>query len=449
MLKKEKKQNETNNKNNNNFENNSYLEYIKIDNKNKLEGFGEEAESNMLMDLVNSISVDKDDNIGKEINNFFIQIIPENKDGDILKVNYALSKKIEENSGLNKKQINKQHEEYMTQIMNSKINQNFILTSDINEKLSFVLSIIFKKIKKINKINKYEDLEKYIKDISQNLTGILEKYKDKNKNNNLASSYVYIENSSNIYNDYNNDLLNQSTNINLFSNINSLSTSISRISKAISNNNEFNKNVYMDNNLNTMYIFRELKTKKQLYIPLEVLVLREKFEKIKKLKLILKKNNPNNDNNDILLLDQKDILNNVFILLNLKWLFPYLFEIELDITNENILKDIILSNNDKYEKFLKKSKKYAKITNYKNNYTKRIYDLNKKSIFNEQNKNNNNNIVDEFELSESYSIISSVKDNKEEEIKKEEYFIKKYMSSLEMLIIYWYFFSKIDTIKNI
>ena len=450
MLKKEKKQNENENKikNNNNFENNSYLEYIKIDNKNKLEGLKEEEENNMLMEFANSISVDKEDNIGKEINNFFIQIIPENKDGDILKVNYALSKKIEENYGPNKKQMNKQHEEYMTQIMNSKINQNFSLTSDINEKLSFILSIIFKKIKKINKINKWEDLETYIKDNSQNLAGILEKYKDKNKNNNnLVSSYVYIESPSNIYNDYNIDILDQSNNNNIFSNNNSLSTSTSRISKVINNINEFNKNAYMDNNKNTIYIFREIKTKKQFYVPLEVFVLREKFEKIKKLKLQLKKNCNNNDNNDILLLDQKDILNNIFILLNLKLLFPYLFEIELDITNENILKDLILSNNDKYEKILKKSKKCKKTTNYKNNFTKRIYDLNKKSIFNEQNKNNNN-ILDETELSESYSIISSVKDNKDEEIKKQEYFIKKYMSSLEMLIIYWYFLSKIDTIKT-
>ena len=419
---------------------NTCLEYIKINGKKNLEILGEEMENQILMDLVNSISVDKEDNIGQELNKFFIQILPENKESELLKVNYALSKRIRENSGLNSKQFEKQHEEYMTQIMNSKINQCFVLTSEMNEKLTIILSMIFKKISKIKKFNKFEDLLQYITDLSLNTSGILEKYKDKERNKLLASSYIYTENPSSIYFDDNDN----SNNKNLISMANNLSNSSSRISRVV-NYNEFNKSINFDYNINNLYVFKELKTKKPLFIPLEVLILREKYEKIKKLKLILKKNNTNNSN-DVLLLDQKDILNNIFILLNLKWIFPHLFEIEVDLTNEIILKDEIISINDKYEVFLKKIKRNNKSTYYQSEYKKRVYDLNKKSIFNEQIKNN---LVDEFELlSESFSMVSSVKDYKDEELKKQENFMKKYFSSLEMIIIYWYFISKLNPIKT-
>ena len=419
---------------------NTCLEYIKINDKKNLEILGEEMENQILMDLVNSISVDKEDNIGQELNKFFIQILPENKESDLLKVNYALSKRIRENSGLNSKQFEKQHEEYMTQIMNSKINQCFVLTSEINEKLTIILSMIYKKISKIKKFNKFEDLLQYITDISLNTSGILEKYKDKERNKLLASSYIYTENPSSIYFDDNDN----SNNKNLISMANNISNSSSRISRVV-NYNEFNKSINLDYNINNLYVFKELKTKKPLFIPLEVLILREKYEKIKKLKLILKKNHTNNSN-EVLLLDQKDILNNIFILLNLKWIFPHLFEIEVDLTNEIILKDEIISINDKYEVFLKKIKRNNKSTYYQSEYKKRVYDLNKKSIFNEQIKNN---LVDEFELlSESFSMVSSVKDYKDEELKKQENFMKKYLSSLEMIIIYWYFISKLNLIKT-
>ena len=118
---------------------------------------------------------------------------------------------------------------------------------------------------------------------------------------------------------------------------------------------------------------------------------------------------------------------------------PFFFEIELDLTNENILKDVILSNSDRYEKFLKKTKRNRKMTNYQSDYKKPIFDINKNSIFNTQEENNE-------VLTTSFSMVSSVKDNKDEEIKKKEDFLNKHKSSLEMIIIYWYFISRIDTI---
>ena len=406
-------------------DNESNLNYIAIDRSNKLKDLTEDSESQILMDLVNSISVEKEENVGKEINKLFVKILPENKEGDILKVNYALSKKIRESSELKSKEFKKQHDEYMTQIMNTKINQNFILTREINEKLAIVLSHIFKKIQKINKFHKYEELVQYIKEISENTQGVLEKYKVKNE----------MHNSEIIYNIYNEDVNNENENF-------SYNISSSRVSKVINyNNNEFKKSILLDSSMNCSYLFQDLKTKKTINIPLEILILREKFENIKKLKLILKKNM---NNNEILLLDQKDLLNNMFILLNLQWLFRFLFEIELDLTNEKILKEEMISIHDIYNKFLKKTKRNKKTTNYQSEYRKREFDIYKQSIFNE-----NINLLTDYEvLSESFSVVSSVKDMIYEESKKQELFLSKYKASLEMLIIYWYFISKLDNIKT-
>ena len=423
MIKKERNENRSSNIDDDNNTENSYLKYIKIDNTNKIHVLEDEMQSQILMEFVNS-AVEKEDNIGQEINKFFIKILPENKDGDILKANYAIYKIIRNNSGLNRAQKKSRHEECMTQIMNIDINQCFILTREIGEILAFALTEIFKKIKHSKKFFKIEDLIQYITEISLNNRGILHKYKYKEKNEMSVSSFIYLSPPS------------KDDNETLNTNKNYAIPEISRVSKVINSNNEFKKNTNLDINSNNIYKFKEIKTTKPINIPLEILILREKFEKIKKLKLVLKRNM---NNNEIELFEEKDIINIIFILFNLKWLFPFFFEIELDLTNENILKDVILSNSDRYEKFMKKAKRNRKMTNYQSDYKKPIFDINKNSIFNTQEENNE-------VLTTSFSMVSSVKDNKDEEIKKKEDFLNKHKSSLEMIIIYWYFISRIDTI---
>ena len=424
--------------------NKTYLRFIQINSKNKLEDLSDDMQNQILMDSVNSISVDKDENIGKELNKFFIKILPENKDSDVLKLNYVLSSRILENSNLNKNQIKTQYEEYMTQIMNIKINQSFILTREISEKLSFIFSNIFKKIKKKNKFKTYEDLIEHIKELAPNFTGILEKFKEQNEIS--ASSFIYVENPSNIYDDK--AILNNNKK-KIIANDTLATEPSSRISTSINAKNQFNKSVYLDinntNNYYNYYRFKEIKNNKKLDLPLEIFILKEKFENIKKLKLILKQNT---NNNELLLFESKDIYNNIYILLNLKWLFPFLFEVELDLTNESILKDLVSTNNDKYKTLLKKAKRIKKTTYYQTEYKKRIFDVNKKTAFNEQ-KNNLNNMNDENELlTGSFSMLSSAKDNKDEEKKKQDNFLNLYTSSLEMIIIYWYFISRIENVRN-
>ena len=99
-MKKEQK-NENNNNCIDDDNENLYLDYIKIDNTNKIAKLEDDIQSQILMDLINSaVTFDKDDNVGQELNKFFIKLLPENKDGDILKANYALYKIIRKNSGL-------------------------------------------------------------------------------------------------------------------------------------------------------------------------------------------------------------------------------------------------------------------------------------------------------------------------------------------------------------
>ena len=363
MKKDEEKNSKINQKNSK--ENYSKLNYIKINNKSILEVFREDMVNQIFKDIANSSYLENEENIGKEINKFFNNIIPENEENNILKVNYALVKKIKENCKQNKIEIKDKHSEYMTQIMNKNIKINITLTRELNEQLSIILAMFYKKIKKKKKFSKQDHLFKYIIDHSQNLNGILEKYRIK-KNEHLAQ-YNYIDSNSKIYNDDNDALIHN----NFFSDSKNSSLANSRISQVVVNNNEIARSVYMDdNNDDCMYSFKELKTRKSLSIPLEVLILKEKFEGIKTLKLILKPNNISNNNE--IRLDSNDLINNIFILFNIKWLFPNLIELELDLTNENIFKEKILSFSDKFDKFLKKAKKNKNATYYQSDIKKEI-----------------------------------------------------------------------------
>ena len=70
---------------------NNHLHYITIDSKNTLSEDDDDLLNQRITDLANSTLAE---NIGNEINKFFIKILPENKEADLLKFNYSLSTKI-------------------------------------------------------------------------------------------------------------------------------------------------------------------------------------------------------------------------------------------------------------------------------------------------------------------------------------------------------------------
>ena len=405
--------------------------YIKIDGKNKLEEQSDDLMSQLLMESVNSIQVE---NIGKEINKFFVKILPENKEGDILKFNYALATKIKKKFNLNKIETKSKCEEYLNAIINMKIDPNvpLALTRDINEKLSFVLMVIFKHIKKKGKFSDYEDVKQCVSKLANSQNGILDSLQNKNDSN--PYSYMYSNDS---YID-DNDLYESENKVktNEFFD-NKIEVEPLRMSHAV----QFKRNEIMNIN-NNMYNYKGQQLKKENKIPQEVFILREKFENIKIIKLSLK--NHNSINNELILLDQNDIMYNIFVLINLKLIFQNLMGIELDLSNEIILKDEILDINAKFEKVLKQTKKNRKMTYYKSENKTRIYDVYKNKIL--LSSYNRNTTTEDIESSDNFSSFALISNN-EQSKKQQEKFLNKHMYSLQMIVIYWYFITLLNDIK--
>ena len=426
--------NENKKKRKNTLENNPNI-YIKISSKSNLELEVDDDMSQMLMECVNSIVVE---NIGKEINKFFIKILPENKENDPLKFNYALSYKIQKKLNLNKIQIKTKCEEYMNQIINMKIDTSspFFLTKEINEKLAFVLMVIFRNIKKNGKFVDYDEVIKCILKSANFQNGILDNLQNKNELN--PYSYMYSNDS---YID-DNDIYDtgKKTVAGFFLENSNIDIEPMRMTLPI----QPKKSDLMtlnDNNYKTFYNIKAPQIENESRIPFEVFILREKFENIKIIKLSIKQLNMLN--NDLILLDQNDIMHNIFVLINLKLLFQNLMGVELDLSNELILRDEIIEINPKYEKVLKKAKKNKKLTFYKTENKIRVYDVYKsKHLLSSINKNT----TEDIESSDNFStfISNNIIDEKK---KAQEKFLNKHMYSLQMIVIYWYFITKLNDIR--
>ena len=415
--------------------------FIKIDGKNKLEGEHDDVYSQLLMESVNSIAMENMDDMGKEINKFFIKILPENKEGDTLKFNYLLSSKIKKKLGLHTEQIKAKCEDYMNQIINMKIDPSspFALTRDINEKLSLVLMLIFKNIKKYGKFADYEEVKENILKSVKYQNGILDELRNKNESN--PYSYMYSNDSYIDDNDFLYDTGKKTmANFQFDKNVN---VEPFRMSLAVKSNRS--EIMSLNNSLNNIYNYKGETSQNITRIPREVFILREKFENIKTIKLSLKRQNTSN-NDELLLLDQSDIIYNIFVLINLQLLFQNLIGIELDLSNELILKDEIKDINPKYEKVLKKAKKNRKITFYKTENKIRVYDIYKNRNLTMTNNKNNTEDIESSDTFSTFHINNINIINTDESKKKQEQFLNKHMYSLQMIVIYWYFITKLKNI---
>ena len=430
--------------------NNTILSYIKINHKSNLEELDSENQSLVLMELVNSLSVDREE-VGEGINKFFDTILPENKEGEKFLINIALANTIN-----NSKKIDTNlYEQYMDEIINLKITKTFTLTIDYAAKIAYILSVIYFKLKKNKKINDYNDLIKQMKKYKINYFALLNQYSIKNQNSDI-NNLNYVE--SDGFMD-----LNKSTRVSRLidngffadSNTDYNNDNLQRNNIAF---NSFRSTTFVNDKI-VKYKFKELKEYKKMLVPIEMFILIGVFEKVKKLKLVISSFNNNITNvkntmtlNEIIL-EQKDIKNNIFFLFNLDWLFPYLIEIEVDLTNENILRDQIMLQNREAEFFAKKVKKSLKQTNYQSGiYKKRIYDIYQKSIFN---INKNSSVNEEEESSNEMCTVSFISPNKDKEEESDNLrnqkkieFLKKYTITFEMIIVYWYFITQMNTLKT-
>ena len=445
-----------------------HLEYIQIDHKNKVEELSSEDHIILVSNLLKSLNKNED-NIGGDINKVFQNIIQETKETDPLKLLQSLSSKTK---------IDNEHlENCLNEIMNKPENDSVMLTKELGEQISTILKEIFKKIKKFSKIKNFSQLndeaQKYIGDFNKD--DILKKYKIQKPIKMFQNA-----NSTDINFTFNNSEKNlRSININNYESTSS--SSIAKIRKKQSVLSGKKQNDGPGNEI--FYKFKKYKDDSKQSLPVEMYILMRKFNIVKKLKLTINNNSSqeNNSNNDDgfenntnnnssqsleMILDQNDIQNNIFIFLNIDWLFSSLAELEIDFSSDSLTESIINLYQYYLRKFSKIVHKDLKITTYSvNSYNKRYYDPMQKSLFSQSNIhiNDEDHSSDVFSSSMTsntlnYSLSFGQNNNNlsntssnfiiiEEKGKNIiDNFLKKYKVLLEMIIIYGYFIRKMSQI---
>ena len=448
----------------------NYLNYIKITGSDKIEEIDNESYVQQCMMFSSTLAQENEDNIGKEINKFFDLILTENKEGDPLKVNIAISNRF------NKEKVIDKQIDY---ILNKNFGSELVLDDEMSENIATILTIIYQKIQNkykfnsfqalVNKINNY-DLFEY--DILKEYLITDEENKQKEMLFNSPAKPEYV--------------------VNRFL---SSSKIMRKSAPNFDNSSQKNlsikpKNRHTINKTKVLYEFKEKKTEKAFDIPIEILILKRKFQTIKKIKLMIsnsvsrrKKNIFDSEsfsdkeyNSFVNLsfssnvsetnLKQKDIQNIIFVLLNLNWMFFNIIEIDLDLSNDNIIKEQILLYKSHLKYFSKLLKRNIKNTDYSQNKIKKInYDPLHGSIFENYIQLDEDDVDDDdsYTSSGSYSLkvnAFQVEDNlftineeakesnniEENKIEDFDSLIKKYQYTLQMIIISAFFMSKIPNL---
>ena len=450
----------------NNSDTGNYLNYIKINGLDKLEEIDNDAYIQQCIMFSSALAQENENNIGQEINKFFNLILTENKEGEPLKVNLAIS-----NRYTKEKNVDKQ----IDFILNTKFGSDIALNSEISENIAIILTTIYQKIQSKYKFNSFDELVNKINNYDTSTKDILRQYlitdEELKRRELLYSTPVKAE-----------------YEINRF-----ISSSPNKKRKSDPNNNDIiKKNISTISQSKSkkekiIYEFKEQESDKNFPFPIEMLILKQKFQMIKRLKLIISNSRSKNDKNifdsDSFIegdnasfvnisfsssvseknLKQKDVQNIIFVLLNLNWLFPNIIEIEIDLSNDNIMKDQIGVYKSGLKFFSKILKRNLKNTDYSQNKIKKInYDPLHGSIFEnyfpvednveECSSDSNTSFslkVNSFpDLDEN--LINSENDNKvvynyieDTQYNSFDNLIKRFQCTFQMIIIYAFFISKI------
>ena len=448
----------------------NYLNYLKITGQDKIEELDNEAYVQQCMMFSSTLAQENEDNIGKEINKFFNLILTENKEGEPLKVNIAMSNRF------NKEKVIDNQINY---ILNKNFDSELVLDEEMSENIATILTIIYQKIQSKFKFNSYQAFVNKI-----NNYNLFER--------DILKDYLITEEESRQRNMALNSPAKPDYEINRF-----LSTSPTKSRKTVpipDNSSKKNISTKIKNRNSTLnktkiiYEFREKNSDKNLGFPIEILILKRKFQTIKKIKLMIsnsvsrsKKNIfdsesfSDKDNSFInvsfssnlseINLKQKDIQNIIFVLLNLNWLFFNIIEIEIDLSNDNIIKEQILLYKSSLKHFSKLLKRNIKNTDYSQNKIKKInYDPLHGSIFENYVQLDEDEDEDSYSSSGSYSLkvnafqkddnIFNLNDEQkvsntnfeENQIESFDNLIKKYQYTLQMIIISAFFMSKIPNL---
>lgn len=409
------------NKQNNNNIITSKLQYIKINQKNKIEELDEKEYYNELMNLANSLQ-NGEENIGGEINKFFQYILPENKEGDVLKVSMAISSKSKKNK--------KYATQCLNEIMNLKERNNLTLTKDFSEKLSAVLKEIYRKIKKRSNLKTFSELLAKAKECLYQGGNLIKKYQVEKKIN------VNITKKDDNF--IKNIFFKKDSNVEKEGEFKHSSKVLSKLSKT------FKEEKVIE------FQFKEFKEDKKEILPAEMKLLIKKFTTVKKLILTLNNNNTNEE----FKIEPNDIQNNILVLFNLDWLFQNLLELEVDLSNENLLREQIDIQSYNLEILSEILNKDIKLSIYHSGiYKNRIYNPYQLSNFYSSSpqlkeedylyiQQNSNEIKNN-----SLTIFTDFGKDIETKSHAMSQFIVNKKNLLEMIIIYGYFISKMESIR--
>ena len=397
-------------------------QYLKINSSSYFEYLSEKdysKEINQLPKMFNTINITNEDKILKFLN----IILPENKEGDILKINFALS------SGCKK---NKQNaHKCLNDIMNMKETSNIILTKDFASNLSQIIKEIFRRIKKYSNIKTYEELIKQSKDFLYKGGNIINKFMVEKKL----------------------DMTNEKSNNNLYYVRNESKSGFEEICRSKSTINQIAKmsKTTVDRNKKIHFEFKDIREEKKKNLPAEMRCLIKKFTAVKNLKLSIN-NNMSKNQFEGFRPDITDIQNIIIVLYNSEWLFQNLLEIEIDLSNDSLLRnqyDIQIQN---LKILSQKLKKDLNISSYHFGLSKNIifnpYQLS--NFYSTNSKYIKENFLYNYQNINAESILTYELDNEEECKNKEDLeneFInnKKYL--LILIVIYAYFLLKIKNIR--
>lgn len=334
------------------------IPYIKIDHSNKISNIDEEALINLKISLYTTLASIEEEIIGREMNKLFDMWIP--NDPDTFKINVNLSKQYYEKYYLQPNTEFKILEDLklsMDNIINRNYNMEFFFFPSYVDELNKVLVYSFLELSNSNyfltsfnrnyKVTNHKQFTKIVEKLFDRNIDVIKRYRDSDQNNSDPRRMSVCSSST------------QSSNT-------SGSTIFSY--KYSSNINEFQ-------------------------IPIEMIILLNKFQTIKKLKLFVPSK-------------IEDMLPYILILLNIDWLFPNLFEVELDLSNGSL-------NRDLFEQFVIKNS----VMLFCPNREKKV--ISRKSIINS----------------------SRSKGNDYNEI------IRLFRTNFELIVVFSFFISKMEKLK--
>ena len=389
----------------------NFIKYLKINPSSHFDLLSEKEYSKELNNLPKIFN----ENIGvneDKIKKFFNNILPESKEGDILKINFALS------SGCKKHK--KAAQQSLNDIMNMKENSYLILSKDLASKLSQIIKEIFRRIKKYSNIKTYEELLINTKDFLYKGGNIITKFMVEKKENvfpQKRAMFDFIDNSSNV----------------------DIDKSKSKINKTF----QEKKTIFFQ--------FKDIKEEKKNNLPAEMRCLIKKFSTIKNLKLSINNNKSSNKLEEFNL-DLIDIQNIIIILYNSEWLFQNLLEIEIDLSNDSLLRN-------QFEIQYQNLRNLSELLNRDINISVYHFGLGKNAIFNPYQLSNFYSSFPKLQKDNFLYVYQNINDehiltydfeneNDEEmlEIGSEEFINnKKYI--LEIIVVYAYFLLKIKNIR--